>query len=978
MKKINLIFIIVLSFLINIQLALADVWLAPPANPPNSNRPRPVDTGDLTQSKIGGLTVQGALTASGGLTVQSASNFSSLATFTVGINATNAGVANAIYGYGAGHGVYGESSGSAYAGIYGRNTGAGWAGYFQGPTGLSSYIVVGGLANPSYINNGDAYFYDDLGTVGDLTVGGGLSTYDTIVADNTLETGQLCLGNGLNCITAWSQAGSSVWTTSGNNIYNNNVGNVGIGTNNPALGKLQLRNGDLVLDNYSLIRQVADSGSSPVLINDQLMVGRRYDVGCGHYCGNGVDLGVDLADNENLIFGRVKANPTGTTNQNLLRLQQGNGTDAQIDKFKVDLSGNTTMAGNLDVNGTAILGSAGLNVANGQNLLYGNIDSASQGNLIVLQNENVNQFVVTAGGGVNLNGNLIFYKVDNAYREISIQTQTSANPGTGLKIYAGSANQSFAGETKINTLLGLIEIKDLRIGDKVLSYNPDSKKYTEAEVRKIFSHQAESYYLLNGYLKVTAKHPFYTQAGWKKVKELTGTDMLFTINGWQKLDSKKLINEKLFVYNLQVDQPNTYFAEGILVHNKAPVDGGSVYIYGGSPAGVGEGLEGNVILGNTGSGVRGKVIIGNQQAWPQGNVLDVYGSAYIGTIDTTYISASGNIKGNFVSQAGAACADTQILKKVSGSWTCSADVGGGAGDNLGNHTATQNIQLGSYWLSGDGGNEGVYVNASGDVGIGTNNPTTKLEVNGNIKNAGVTLGDNGNAIINGWLEVGGGYGSTGVTLSSAGNISANGNIVVDGTLANPNDFFIDGDGNVQIRIDKNNNGTNYFNITNGANVTVLQVNESGDLIFEGFTNDVYETNFVVADPTASDKTITFPNLTGTVSLFGLSVDSGEITDGTISTTDILDGTIAAADLANYSVLNINIANNAVTTDKISDGTIGLADIANSVINGGKLTNDITLAGDLTVGGNDIKPNDGGAGGAAIQFNNGNVIIRLGQ
>ncbi len=56
-------------------------------------------------------------------------------------------------------------------------------------------------------------------------------------------------------------------------------------------------------------------------------------------------------------------------------------------------------------------------------------------------------------------------------------------------------------------------------------------------------------------------------------------------------------------------------------------------------------------------------------------------------------------------------------------------------DNLGNHTATQNLLLGSYFLSGDGGNEGVYVDATGNVGIGTTSPlsvanVTSLTLNG--------------------------------------------------------------------------------------------------------------------------------------------------------------------------------------------------------------------------------------------------------
>jgi trimeric autotransporter adhesin len=39
-------------------------------------------------------------------------------------------------------------------------------------------------------------------------------------------------------------------------------------------------------------------------------------------------------------------------------------------------------------------------------------------------------------------------------------------------------------------------------------------------------------------------------------------------------------------------------------------------------------------------------------------------------------------------------------------------------DNLGNHTATQNIQMDNNWLSNDGGNEGIRIDNSGHVGIG--------------------------------------------------------------------------------------------------------------------------------------------------------------------------------------------------------------------------------------------------------------------
>ncbi len=58
--------------------------------------------------------------------------------------------------------------------------------------------------------------------------------------------------------------------------------------------------------------------------------------------------------------------------------------------------------------------------------------------------------------------------------------------------------------------------------------------------------------------------------------------------------------------------------------------------------------------------------------------------------------------------------------------------GSDGGDNLGNHTATQNVRLNGYWLSSDGDSEGVYVDNNGNVGIGIEEPVEKLEVNGKV------------------------------------------------------------------------------------------------------------------------------------------------------------------------------------------------------------------------------------------------------
>jgi hypothetical protein len=49
-------------------------------------------------------------------------------------------------------------------------------------------------------------------------------------------------------------------------------------------------------------------------------------------------------------------------------------------------------------------------------------------------------------------------------------------------------------------------------------------------------------------------------------------------------------------------------------------------------------------------------------------------------------------------------------------------------DNLGNHTATQNIKLAGKWLSGDGDNEGIFISSDGKIGMGTSSPGAQLEL----------------------------------------------------------------------------------------------------------------------------------------------------------------------------------------------------------------------------------------------------------
>ena len=97
---------------------------------------------------------------------------------------------------------------------------------------------------------------------------------------------------------------------------------------------------------------------------------------------------------------------------------------------------------------------------------------------------------------------------------------------------------------------------------------------------------------------------------------------------------------------------------------------------------------------------------------------------------------------------------------------------------------------------------------------------------------------------------------------------------------------------------------------------------SGGIVFEGSTNDAFETTLTVVDPTA-DRTITIPNITGTVVTTG---DTGTVTstmilNGTIANDDIADGTIRAAKLnLSADTLTVNTLNATTITGSGSTAT----------------------------------------------------------
>ena len=115
--------------------------------------------------------------------------------------------------------------------------------------------------------------------------------------------------------------------------------------------------------------------------------------------------------------------------------------------------------------------------------------------------------------------------------------------------------------------------------------------------------------------------------------------------------------------------------------------------------------------------------------------------------------------------------------------------------------------------------------------------------------------------------------------------------------------------------------------TGGIITGNLEIGSTGSFTFEGSTADGFETTLAVVDPTA-DRTITFPNITGTV------VTTGDT--GTVTSTMILDGTILNADIN---------ASAAIAFSKLA--TLSSANILVGSASG--VPTSVAMSGDITIG-----------------------------
>ena len=152
--------------------------------------------------------------------------------------------------------------------------------------------------------------------------------------------------------------------------------------------------------------------------------------------------------------------------------------------------------------------------------------------------------------------------------------------------------------------------------------------------------------------------------------------------------------------------------------------------------------------------------------------------------------------------------------------------------------------------------------------------------------------------------------------------------------------------------------TEKMGLTGGTCTGQLLISNTGSLVFEGSTIDAYETTITVADPTSSDKTITFPDTTGTVITSGdtntvtsTMVDASLVNANLAATAAIAFSKLAALNSAQILVGNgSNVATAVAVTGDIGINNSGLTSITAGAIVNADINASAAISGSKIVSG----------------------------
>ena len=160
----------------------------------------------------------------------------------------------------------------------------------------------------------------------------------------------------------------------------------------------------------------------------------------------------------------------------------------------------------------------------------------------------------------------------------------------------------------------------------------------------------------------------------------------------------------------------------------------------------------------------------------------------------------------------------------------------------------------------------------------------------------------------------------------------------------------------QFRVQFNNLVSDVQGLESGtASFSNIEVKEDGNLTFEGATNDGFETTITVTDPTA-DRTITFPDATGTVLMTGTTIDGADTSllfGDSSGTTDARMKFGASSDIQIYHDGTNSFIENSTGALKIATESSGIAVTIGHTTSEVTIGDNLSITGTLSLGGTTI-------------------------
>jgi hypothetical protein len=122
-------------------------------------------------------------------------------------------------------------------------------------------------------------------------------------------------------------------------------------------------------------------------------------------------------------------------------------------------------------------------------------------------------------------------------------------------------------------------IKDIKAGDMVSTYDIAKDAISSSNVKEVSISENNHFYQINGAIKATAYERFFTQDGWKKIRELKVGDSIFDGNGFEEITQITKEEVGSTVYNLSINSSYNFFVShdgnaNMLVHNSGGGGGG--------------------------------------------------------------------------------------------------------------------------------------------------------------------------------------------------------------------------------------------------------------------------------------------------------------------------------------------------------------------------------------------------------------------